>query len=146
VKKTKKKKKAPVAGKPDKKKKKAQAPAGDGDGHLVVSQKTATLRLVLNKKDETVKEMVVGYNAFPEGVPLSRVTVKTHNTRNMGDFNSLQASVEMSDVTIADPEARSALADALGREAAEKTAQLTVAAARRLFDEDMSSQFPDLEE
>jgi len=112
----------------------------------VVTQKTATLRLVLNKQDETVKEMVVGYNVYPEGVPLSKVMVKVHNTRNMGDYNSLQVAVKLSDVTIANPEARSAMADALGREAAEKTVQLTVAAARRLFNEDLASQFPDLEE
>lgn len=97
-----------------------------------VHQRKAVLKIKVNK-DEDVQEKTLGYSAFPEGLPLSEVGIHVHNTRNMGDYNSLQVSVNLKDVTLANSTARKLLFNNLTDEALSLCKKLTVKTAKTLF-------------
>lgn len=112
-------------------------------GGLVAVEKQVILRTTLNKAmpggAENVKTKKVGVTVFPAGVPLSKVRVKTHGTFNMGNYNSIQASAEIEDVTLSNPAARKDLFRALSKEALDLNVQLAQQVAKRLFNQDLDT-------
>jgi len=114
-------------------KKKVAEPGTD----LVAVQKTVLMHTTANKAvaqgAETSVTKAVGVTIFPASVPLSKVRVRTHGTFNMGNYNSVQASVEIEEVTVASPEARAEKVAELSREALGYNAELAKQVAERLF-------------
>jgi hypothetical protein len=106
-----------------------------------VAEKKVTLRVSVNKASksggEKVTEKTYGVSIFPKDVPLSLVRVRTSGTFNMGNYNSIQAAVEIEDVTISNPKARKALIDTLSEEAVEENRKLAKEVATRFFNRDL---------
>ena len=129
-------------------KKKKEGPAQIHDGQqgkdLVAYQRTVTLRTTLNKATPGGAEKVItqkyGVTILPAGVPLSHVRVKTHGTFNMGDYNSIQASIEVEDVTVSNPQARANLFSALLEEALEFNVTAAQRVAKKLFNRDIDME------
>ena len=115
-----------------------------GKASLKITERTVTLKMTVNKAAKAGAEKLVqkklGVSVFPIEVPLSTVRVKTHGTFNMGDYNSVQASVEIEDSTISHPQARSALVDVLTAEVLDFNAKLAHRAAARLFNRELRKE------
>lgn len=77
--------------------------------------------------------MSLGFTEFPQGVPTSVVAIKAGMTRGIVDFNYLRVDVEVSDITLANPEARKICADGLADEVLDIAVSLTKKSAERLF-------------
>ena len=124
--------------------KKAQVAETKDDKNLRMVERTAVLRMTINKSQKSGAEKVIvkklGVSVFPMGLPLSSVRVKTHGTFNMGTYNSIQASVEIEDMTISHPQAREALMVQLANEALNFNAKLAQRVATRLFNQDLPTQ------
>lgn len=107
---------------------------------LVVLRKMATMHMATEKgKVEQDKEITLGVSVFPAAVKPSSVKVRFHGTFNMGNYNSLQASIEIEGHTLPHPDARLNLCNQLRAEALELLSKGIKEAAMRLFNSDMSS-------
>jgi len=105
--------------------------------HLVVTERMVTLKTVIktgsNNSPEKVVTKKLSVSVFPKGVPLTQVRVRTHGTFNMGNYSSVQASVELEDSTISNPEARVDLVETLSEMALEFTSKIAQRAADKFF-------------
>lgn len=112
------------------------------NGDLVAVQRTVLLHATANKASaqgaETSVTKAVGVTVFPAGVPLSCVRVRTHGTFNVGNYNSVQASVEIEDITLSNEEARAEKVKELTEEALGYNSELAKQVADRLFHHNLS--------
>ena len=105
---------------------------------LIVLQKTALMRLATEKgKVEQAKDMLLGVSVFPASIKPSSVKVRFHGTFNMGNYSSLQASIEIEDFTLPNPVARKLLSEQLQTEALDMVSKAVKKAAQQLFNADV---------
>jgi len=97
------------------------------------AQKNAIVTVQVNRDAEHTEQIDYEYHVFPSEVPTVPVAVFVHNTRNMGDFNSLKVGVEVSGISVASPKAREDCGKSLMEEALNLTIHFTKRAADRLF-------------
>jgi hypothetical protein len=109
-----------------------------------IHERILELKVTVNKNNPAGAEKVItkhlGVSVFPKGVPLSSVRVRAHGTFNMGDYNSVQVSVEIEDVTLSNPEARRMLAENLFEEALIFNQKGIRRAAKALFNKDITGK------
>jgi len=105
---------------------------------LIVLQKTALMRLATEKgKVEQAKDMLLGVSVFPASIKPSSVKVRFHGPFNMGNYSSLQASIEIEDFTLPNPVARKLLSEQLQTEALDMVSKAVKKAAQQLFNADV---------